>query len=357
VKDWSAEFTTPKFAITSDFGEREELGARPQVYLESTYAVQLAEAAEHIYFQERDSHERFPVEVIQTIEEKSAGPPEATGFRVAPREPLPVGHTFDLIVNGLLDAKSRRPLRYLRVIPVGKTEPLKVEWVGAFNHALGEPSIRIKFNDDIDPVEMTAERIHVEPAVQKMKLLASGSEVEITGSFDTTQRYKVTISPELKGDRGYGLPAESRWGATFRPKESCLVFPSSQVFARARQELRFAFFQINTPQVTWRLARIPAGTYPSLARPYQTVGLYNFAVAREDLPGDLVYRAVKAVFPGASSTIVSPEQFDTPMSFDAMRAVGSALGSGAFVVYDDSACIAWRSRGSNSRVVCAMSPV
>ncbi len=257
VKNWSAEFTTPKFAITSDFGEREELSARPQIYLESTYAVQLAEAAEHIYFQERDSRERFPVEVIQTIEEKSAGPPEGTGFRVAPREPLPVGHTFDLIVNGLLDAKSARPLRYLRVIPVGKTEPLKVEWVGAFNHALEEPSIRIKFNDDIDPVEATPERIHVEPAVQKMKLLASGSEVEITGSFDTTQRYKVTISPGLKGDRGYGLATESRWGATFRPKESCLVFPSSQVFARARQELRFAFFQINTPQVTWKLVRIP----------------------------------------------------------------------------------------------------
>jgi hypothetical protein len=102
VKDWSAEFTTPKFVISSDFGEREELSARPQIYLESTYTVQLAEAAEHIYFQERDSHERFPVEVIQTTEEKIGGPPEATGFRVAPREPLPVGHTFDLIVNGLL---------------------------------------------------------------------------------------------------------------------------------------------------------------------------------------------------------------------------------------------------------------
>jgi hypothetical protein len=33
VKDWSAEFTTPKFAISSDFGEREELSARPQIYL------------------------------------------------------------------------------------------------------------------------------------------------------------------------------------------------------------------------------------------------------------------------------------------------------------------------------------
>ncbi len=258
VKDWSAEFTTPKFAITSDFGEREQLSARPQIYLDSTYAVSLTEAAEHIYFQDRDSHERFPVEVIQTIEEKSAGPPEATGFRVGPRQPLPLGRTFDLIVNGLLDAKSRRPLPYLQVIPLGKTESLKVEWVGTFNHALEEPAIRIKFNDYIDPVEVTPQRIRVEPAVDKIKLLASSDQIEITGSFDLKQRYRVTISPELKGDRGYGLAAESRWGATFRPKESCLVFPSSQVFARARQDLRFAFFQINTRQVTWKLARIPA---------------------------------------------------------------------------------------------------
>src|SRR5438093_2652507 len=258
VKDWSAEFTTPKFAITTDFTEREHLPARPQIYLDSTYPVRLVEAAEHIYFQDRDSHDRCPVEIIQTVEEKSASPLEATAFRVGPREPLPVGRTFDLIVNGLLDAKSRRPLPYLQVIPAGKTEPLKVEWVGAFNHALKEPSIRIKFNDDIDPVEATTERIRVEPAVEKMKLLASGSAIEITGNFNLAQRYKVTISPELKGDRGYGLAVESRWDATFSPKESCLIFPSSQVFARARQELRFAFFQVNTPQVTWKLARIPS---------------------------------------------------------------------------------------------------
>ena len=149
---------------------------------------------------------------------------EATSFRVAPREPLPVGRTFDLIINGLVEPKSRRPLPYLQVAPVGKTEPLEVEWVAAFNHALAEPSIRIKFNDDIDPVEVTPERIRVEPAVEKMKLLASKDEIEITGTFDRTRRYRVTISPDLKGDRGYGVAAESRWGATFRPKGivSCL---------------------------------------------------------------------------------------------------------------------------------------
>src|SRR5205809_2548820 len=258
VKDWSAEFRTLKFAITTEFSERKQLAARPQIYLESTYAVRVDEAAQHIYFQDRESRGRFPVEVIQTSEDKTAGPLEATGFRVTPRAPLPVGRTFDLIVNGLLDAKSRRPLPYLQVIPAGKTQPLEVQWLGALNHPLEDPTIRIKFDDSIDPVEATPERIRVEPAVEKMKLLASSDQIAITGDFDLKQRYKVTISPELKGDRGYGLQSESRWGATIRPKESCLIFPSTQVFARARQELRFAFFQVNTPQVTWKLARIPA---------------------------------------------------------------------------------------------------
>jgi TRAP transporter TAXI family solute receptor len=43
-------------------------------------------------------------------------------------------------------------------------------------------------------------------------------------------------------------------------------------------------------------ATIAAGVYPSLGRGYQTVGLYNFAVARSDLPDGLVYAIVDAVF-------------------------------------------------------------
>jgi TRAP transporter TAXI family solute receptor len=41
---------------------------------------------------------------------------------------------------------------------------------------------------------------------------------------------------------------------------------------------------------------IPAGTYPSLMKPYETVGIYNFAVAHRDLPADLVYQVVRIVF-------------------------------------------------------------
>jgi len=41
---------------------------------------------------------------------------------------------------------------------------------------------------------------------------------------------------------------------------------------------------------------IPSGGYPSLTEDYNTVGLFNFAVANKDLPDDLVYRIVKAAY-------------------------------------------------------------
>jgi alpha-2-macroglobulin len=261
---WSAEFTAPPFTISSDFSERDKLNRLPQIPLESSYSVRLTEVAEHVYFQDRDSRQRFPVDVILRSEEKLTEQPEAEDFRVEPRQPLPVGHSYDLIVNRLLDAKSRQPLPYLKVIPVGKTEPLEINWVGAFNHALDELVIRVKFNDDINPGEATPDRIRIEPAVKEMRLLASRDEVEVKGQFDLMQRYRVTISPELKGERGYGLAAESRWGATFRPKEPCIVFPASQIFLRARPELRFSFFQVNTPPGTWKLARIPLEKLPAV---------------------------------------------------------------------------------------------
>jgi len=62
---------------------------------------------------------------------------------------------------------------------------------------------------------------------------------------------------------------------------------------------------------------IQPGSYPSLMAPYHTVGLYNFAVAHERLPNDLVYAIIRATFtnhdelmeahPAAASTI--PENF------------------------------------------------
>jgi TRAP transporter TAXI family solute receptor len=43
-------------------------------------------------------------------------------------------------------------------------------------------------------------------------------------------------------------------------------------------------------------SKIAAGTYRFLDRDYITIGMYNFAIGRADLPDDLVYQLVKAVF-------------------------------------------------------------
>jgi NADH-quinone oxidoreductase subunit F len=49
--------------------------------------------------------------------------------------------------------------------------------------------------------------------------------------------------------------------------------------------------------------------------------------------------SVKAIFPGASNTVILPEQLDTPLDFESMRQAGSGLGAGGFAVFDDTACM------------------
>ena len=157
-KDWSAEFKTKAFSVTTDFEVRSELSNQPQLPLETTYDVRLTDVAEHTYLQDRDSRQRYPVNVLQYQEDSA----EASEFRVTPRELLPVGRTYDLILDGLVDAGSQQPLSYPRVFPAGTTAPLKIEWVGAFNHPLEEPMIEIKFNDEIDPGTITSDKIRIE---------------------------------------------------------------------------------------------------------------------------------------------------------------------------------------------------
>jgi TRAP transporter TAXI family solute receptor len=43
-------------------------------------------------------------------------------------------------------------------------------------------------------------------------------------------------------------------------------------------------------------SKVAAGTYRFLEKDYVTIGMFNFAIAQADLPDDLVYRLVKAVY-------------------------------------------------------------
>ena len=51
-------------------------------------------------------------------------------------------------------------------------------------------------------------------------------------------------------------------------------------------------------------------------------------------------RTVKAVLAGVANGIITGDQLDTPVTYEALRAIGSGVGSGGFIVFDDSADMA-----------------
>jgi NADH-quinone oxidoreductase subunit F len=50
-------------------------------------------------------------------------------------------------------------------------------------------------------------------------------------------------------------------------------------------------------------------------------------------------RTVKAVFSGVANPVVPGDQLEVPLSYEGFAAIGSGMGAGGFIVYDDTACM------------------
>jgi NADH-quinone oxidoreductase subunit F len=50
-------------------------------------------------------------------------------------------------------------------------------------------------------------------------------------------------------------------------------------------------------------------------------------------------RSVKAVFSGVANPVVTSDSLEVPVSFEGFEAIGSGLGAGGFIVYDETACM------------------
>jgi hypothetical protein len=81
----------------------------------------------------------------------------------------------------------------------------------------------------------------------------------------------------------------------------------------SRQEI--LALRLAMPELT--PSTIPVGVYPSLKKGYESVGLYNFAVASKDLPDGLIYAIVDAVFANQQELVqVHPAAAETvPANF------------------------------------------
>ena len=50
-------------------------------------------------------------------------------------------------------------------------------------------------------------------------------------------------------------------------------------------------------------------------------------------------RTLQACFSGVANGVITADQFDVPVAYETLAAIGSGLGSAGFVFYDDSACM------------------
>lgn len=55
--------------------------------------------------------------------------------------------------------------------------------------------------------------------------------------------------------------------------------------------------------------------------------------------GALPGRSIQAVFSGVSNPVLKADQLEVPLSYEGLSSIGSGLGAGGFIVYDQSACM------------------
>ncbi len=268
LDEWGAEMVSPALrAMDSGYGARESLNARPQVRVEFNYPISLADAAAGAWFQDRDSRERFPVEVLLNIPDGNLEPavldvpgdfPDKVYYvRFRPLNSLPLGRFFDLVVEGVRDAHARRSLPYPAVFPVGTTRPLSVDFVTARNFPLETPEIRVKFSHSLEGGTLPDKPLIISPEVPNLRFRKEDSFLVAEGDFQIPSKYTVTISEKILGSNGYGLIQPETWGATFQNKRPAVVFPDRVLRQRSAAGLKFAFYQVNTGPLIWKLAKIP----------------------------------------------------------------------------------------------------
>ena len=275
VDAWGLEMTTPPLRVVEeDYGERNNLNASPQVPLEFNYPVRLADAANGVWFQDRITREKFAAEILlnaaegnmddaPVVEAKEATD-DITAFRVRPIQPLPVGRRYDLVVDGICDAYGGRLLRYPQVFPIGATRSLELDYVAARNFPLEIPRVEVKFSQTLGDMQLPQDALQISPDVTRLNIRKDGSFLVAEGDFKPNSRYSVTVSEKILGTSGYGLAKSETWGASFRPKESAILFPAQQIRQRSVLGLKFAFYQVNTSELEWKLADVPLDKLPAV---------------------------------------------------------------------------------------------
>ena len=235
------------------------LVARPRVSLEFSRDVLPQDVEKSVYFQDKETHQRFPVEV-RLDSHQSAGP---QGWMIIePVDPLPPSRPFLLVIDPLKEPKRQESLPHLLVVPAGTTFPLKIHRVSGLNQPLTGAFIRITTNHTIDPDPANLKLISVQPPVANFHIVPEEYTLDLKGDFNAGVEYRVTVKSGLKSTTAFDLEKESTWKVHFHPKRPAIILAQDQISQRA-----------SAPPAVARLCRLIQGRWSGALQEFRATRL------------------------------------------------------------------------------------
>lgn len=112
-----------------------------------------------------------------------------------------------------------------------------------------------------------------------------------------------------------------------------------------RSSIRSYLKDLVDSMVNWRVREAEEVEIVLVSRDVKEPGVYEVPMGTrfeelvlEHAGGPKTGRALKALFSGVSNPVLLPTALSARLDFGSMQKIGSGLGSGGFVVYDDTAC-------------------
>jgi uncharacterized protein YfaS (alpha-2-macroglobulin family) len=281
------------------------LVAHPIVQMEFSRDVAPLDVTKAVYFQDRVTHEKFPVQV--NLEESQSA--QAQGwFRVEPIAALPPGRSYLLVIDPLKAPKTNETLPHLRVVQAGSTFPMIVRRVVGLNQPSVGAFVRVTTNHTVDPDPANFQFVQIQPAVKNLRLEPHEYTLDIRGDFNTATEYRVTLKAGLKST-AFDLDKDSVWKVHFHPKRPAIILTTAVVFQPASVHfIRQSFQQINTQRLDWTVARIPR---EKIEEVYTRVREFEEALKEHDpTTGEYKYQPTELLIPGLGLKTVASGTLD-----------------------------------------------
>ena len=260
VPGWGMRWAPAAFRVQLEGSYRyssPDSGARlpiqPAVGLRFSHPVSADDVAQTVMW--RDDAEKTVASDVRLVTPDVPGP--ATRFEVTPRKPLEAGHRYELLIENTPCALGGGRLPYPFVFPIGRTPPMQIVRVSAYQQPQTGAFLAVVFNQSVDPATAPGGVVSVTPAVEIRRAEAEGDELRLFGAFLPGVRYTVKVAAGIRGRLGFTLAKAETWRATFHAKRPAVILPRSILTTPATNGLTVDFVQVNTGVLHWRLASVP----------------------------------------------------------------------------------------------------